>query len=487
MTSYHTPLSNIGTPTLHVPPQVPVWSVWTVTVEVPAPLTGQIGLTLVRNQASRDPHCNYLVFVEVAERLRSYGAAVSDRALHERLKRRPRLKTLRVTDPMLLGRLKALSVIGPNTSAVKLTSCAAMHAALRCYPSLAAVAAIVRGLRFTAPTHMATSAFVGPRQLRKAAAIEARLPVTARRRVPIQLSAPEAIQDAVQRPSRASTVATAAAPATTAATPTAKPTTSDPSLNRTPASPTATAAGLNAVGMVDLHATGVAGDGTARASQPASRGAPRSAPVRSAEATTAATAATASQPRQPAQSRHSRLPTAAAQPVTPPPGPAVGSSSQLGVQRPMAADRCWVYPKDGILPDRLPNIVYSEDTIKARRIGIFEVLKRHCASIPLMAELGPLKVWCLQPFNFNEDSGGPLNESTYRGLENTVSKLVGFAYMLMGAPLPYLSLRLFSNAVSVAWVGPTGDMDAGVFCSTAGIPCGHSTPDSAVPGCESGV
>ncbi|GIL68986.1 hypothetical protein Vafri_22290, partial [Volvox africanus] len=65
--------------------------------------------------------------------------------------------------------------------------------------------------------------------------------------------------------------------------------------------------------------------------------------------------------------------------------------------------------------------------------------------IPVVSELHGLEEWCRAPYNFAAGGTIGVSESTYRGIKNTVSKFLGFAHQFLGVPLPYLSLRLFSN------------------------------------------
>ncbi|GLC62910.1 hypothetical protein PLESTB_001958700 [Pleodorina starrii] len=71
-------------------------------------------------------------------------------------------------------------------------------------------------------------------------------------------------------------------------------------------------------------------------------------------------------------------------------------------------------------------------------------------SMPFKAQLDSFKVWCQQPFNFGASGSSGVVDSTYRGIENTVSKFIGVAYLIEMIEMPLLSFHLFSNQALVA-------------------------------------
>ena len=367
------------------------WAAWNVTVRAPNCDPGFVTLTLVRDEAA--PYQpNYVVVCQLAEVLQvDIGAVFSSRLLHLRVDEQKRLKKLRIHDPMLLGKLKALSTIAANTSVVKLATCAAASAALRNYPGLKPVAAAVTELSGQLPPLGATSITVTVQQQQAAAALEARVLASRRR----SKSMPAGVRDPTS-PS----AGTAAAPL--------------PSPQAPPPPP------------------------------------PRTHSASPARARTASTFVTN------ANAAPTKLARAGQQRTAASPAAAAAVATTTNTADPMQAavrlcdaDGCprgRFYPKGTVFPTTLPMVTWREDA----RIGILNSYRARTTmplAMPLTTELAPFEAWCTNAYNFSEGGALAVRTATYRGIENTVSKLLGFAHSQLGVALSYISLRLFSNQV----------------------------------------
>lgn len=123
--------------------------------------------------------------------------------------------------------------------------------------------------------------------------------------------------------------------------------------------------------------------------------------------------------------------------------------------KPPSTPSRWYYPTGESFPATFPNLGWPSYALAAKyKFGILTILKPLPTSIPLKEEMGIFSKWCQQPYNFGETGSSGVVVSTYRGIENTVSKLIGVAFIFEHVELPYLSFHLFSNQVS--WVIGSG-------------------------------
>lgn len=344
---------------------------------------GSFSLTLLHDDASPCKAGNLVLVSQVAAGLLQYGAAISSKALNSRLVQLKGLRQARLTCPLALGELKALGVVKPQATSVRVASCPAVCRALRRFHcSFAPIAELVRQLSTVRRDAVRTAAGPRPQHLAAAAAAESRGPIHLRRNSVV--AHPPAADDPLPQP---------------ASQPASRPGT--------------------ATGTADMAAE-------APAEQPPAE--TRTGPTPAQHAPAAA----------------------AAPPQRVPAVPAVGSTG--GAYGPSAGparrdEERWFYPFNSLrtLPRTLPNLPWPQST---KRYGLLTVMNPLRNDVPLKSELPAFEAWCKKPLDFGGSSvliG--VNDATYRCIENTVSKFLGFCFRHDGVPTPYLSLALFSNPV----------------------------------------
>ncbi|GLI60922.1 hypothetical protein VaNZ11_012924 [Volvox africanus] len=169
----------------------PRWAAWRTNIYVQD--LGAMSLVLARNEADASGR-NYLIIKDVANQLRNLGAPITDRLLNSWVDARKSLKRIIVKDPILLGRLKDLQVVGRRASAIKLASCAAICRAIVNVAILQPLCLAIEELKKAHPPLHATCAQVTPVQLKRAEVYEARLPA-AKRLCTISSAAAEGARD----------------------------------------------------------------------------------------------------------------------------------------------------------------------------------------------------------------------------------------------------------------------------------------------------
>lgn len=210
------------------------WQTWYVTVDLPQPLGLPVSIALTRDYNSSYKR-NLLVAAQIAQILDS-RAGITKATLYSRFESLTRSKTMTVSDPVLMGQLKQLKVVGNHATTIKLCSVAAVADALQSL-NMDAVATVLRPL--------AVANIDGPMQLNHASipransatpGIPVLTPYAAR---PLLISqAPPPVAQSMPPPPpppTAGTPSTATLPSAPACTiaPTPPPTPTPPSTHRT--------------------------------------------------------------------------------------------------------------------------------------------------------------------------------------------------------------------------------------------------------------
>ncbi|GLC37291.1 hypothetical protein PLESTM_000565100 [Pleodorina starrii] len=343
--------------------------------------------------------------------------------LHAWVEARQNLKKVVVGDTVLLGSLKNLGVLSPKASVVKLASCTAVHAALRGHRSLAPVAEVVRQLGLQRPSLSAVNPAVTPVLLAHGEAFEARLPPGARR----------GGRGIGGPPTRAADAANQAA---TATTPASAPSPPPPAPASTPAAAAAARPFTPAAADANTDATVAPATSTPTTTATTAPTAPASVPTVATTPADAAAADAGPSNASPSPAAAARRPAAATQ------SRAAGSGAGTAA----TPRHPYYYPVNLPFTSTLPNIAWAE---APGRIGLLAMLKSSNrgmpAAMPLMEELDDFEAWCTAHFNFLEGGKGGVSTATYRGINNTVSKVLGFTFSCLAIPMAYISLRVFSN------------------------------------------
>ena len=108
------------------------------------------------------------------------------------------------------------------------------------------------------------------------------------------------------------------------------------------------------------------------------------------------------------------------------------------------------YTSEANFPTDLPGREWGSNALDSR-IGLFQYWKKAGKGYPVLApithQLQAFNTWCCAPYNFGQHGQRGVTLETYRGVENTVSKFLGFAYSFLEVQLQFLSLDLFTNQV----------------------------------------
>lgn len=108
------------------------------------------------------------------------------------------------------------------------------------------------------------------------------------------------------------------------------------------------------------------------------------------------------------------------------------------------------YTSEANFPTDLPGREWGSSALDSR-IGLFQGWKKsgrgHPVLAPITHQLEAFKTWCCAPYNFGQHGQRGVTLETYRGVENTISKFLGFAYSFLEVQIQFLSLDLFTNQV----------------------------------------
>ncbi|GLC61615.1 hypothetical protein PLESTB_001783200 [Pleodorina starrii] len=405
------------------------WQAWNETLLLPAPFpSGALVLTLVKDAA--DPQSrNALVLPQIVRRLQEVQTAISSRSLHDCLKRLPRLRQFVVSDPILLGQLKDLGALHTKASSATLASCTAVCRALRLYhSSFSDLATSILSLRFQQKTLLAPPDKMSGKHFEAAARAESRLPRSLRR--PYTVAEPPGLDAPLpppgQNPPRPPSVRQDPQPRSHM-----EPAVRPPNPPPSPPRPS-----------------------PGRLSPP--RLPPRSLrrPYNVAEPAAGLYAPLpppGQNPPRPPSVRQDPQPRSQVEPAVRPPNPRPSPRPSPGLLSPPTGTSSWYYPTQQGFPTTFPEQTLPAFILSPKaKFGILALMKPLPNSMPFKAQLDSFKVWCQQPFNFGASGSSGVVDSTYRGIENTVSKFIGVAYLIEMIEMPLLSFHLFSNQALVA-------------------------------------